>query len=205
MAVTVGIVGVCGDYHAHIGEWLDSVRSLNRPPDQITLLASPHESLLNLDGVQVILTGEPFHFGGWLNTAISHTRTDWIAWAGLDDRYRPTALDGIDGWTADVMAFGLQYDTGQRWQHAPPDTAGILAAESCPIPCGSPFRRWLWERRPFAEHFAPFEDWALWVGFAREGARFAATGRIDIDYQYAGHTAPPEGDIRDRLKEWGTA
>lgn len=205
MAVTAGVVGVCGNFHDHIPAWLDSVRSLNRAPDQITLLAAPHESLHDLDGVNIVLTGERFHFGKWLNVAVEHSPTDWIAWAGLDDRYRPHALDGVDDWTADVVSFGLQYDTGQTWRDAEPSPAEILRAESCPIPCGSPFRRDMWARQPFAPQFAPFEDWALWVGFAREGARFATTGRIDIDYEYAGHTAPPEHNIRARLKEWGTA
>ena len=46
-------------------------------------------------------------------------RTDWVVWIGADDRFRPTALDGIERDDADVVALGFQYDTGQTWMPHP--------------------------------------------------------------------------------------
>ena len=50
--------------------------------------------------------------------------------------------------------------------------------------------------------FGPLADWAFWVGLAAKGARFTSTGRIDVDYAYAGHVNPAAEPWRTQIHEW---
>lgn len=201
---TLGVVSICHGYPEKIPGWVDSVRALNRKPDEIVLVLWDQIILddLDLDGIKVIGWSGDFEFSNMMNLAIENCKTDWIAWIGIDDRYRPHALDKIDTTQADVLALGFEYDTGQIWSPTVTHAEEILSMRANMIPCGSPFKRWLWERIPFDQSIAPSDDWQFWLGTALSGATYDSTLDLDVDYEYAGHWVPNESECRARLMQW---
>jgi hypothetical protein len=205
---TVGVIAVCHTYAHFAADWARSVRGLTTKPDKVVIAATDPVAVVDaiagrIDAT-VIQAAEPFGYGRYLNQAVAACDTDWIVWAGIDDRYRPVALDGLRFTQADVVGFGLQYGTGtQAWRPAAVDPNSVLQVRSNLVPCGSPFRRWVWERIPFQPDLAPFEDWAFWVGAASLGARFATTGRIDVDYAiHPQQIVPPDEPTRSQIEAW---
>lgn len=201
---TLGVVSICHGYPEKISPWLNSVRALNRKPDQIVLVLwdGIDQSELDLDGVKVVTWAGDFEYSSMMNLAVENCKTDWIAWIGIDDRYRPHALDKIDKSQGDVIALGFEYDTGQLWTPIATNPEQILSMHANMITCGSPFKRWLWERQPFDQKIAPSDDWAFWLGTALSGAVYDATLDIDVDYEYAGHWVPNESECRAKLMQW---
>jgi hypothetical protein len=201
---TVGVVSICHGYPEKIAGWLESVRNLNRKADEIVLVlySEIRTTNLNLDGVKVVRWNREFEYSNMMNLAVESCNTDWISWIGIDDRYRPHALDKIDSSEADVLALGFEYDTGQIWTPTATHSEEILSMRANMIPCGSPFKRWLWERIPFDQNIAPSDDWAFWLGTALSGAKYDATLDIDVDYEYEGHWVPNDSECRARLIQW---
>lgn len=201
---TLGVVAICHGYPEKIPGWLDSVRALNRKPDKIVLVLWDQidKSQLDLTDVEVVDWFEDFAFSDMMNAAVENCKTDWIAWIGIDDRYRPHALDLIDKTEADVLALGFEYDTGQIWSPNITNPEEILSMRANMIPCGSPFKRWLWERIPFDQNIAPSDDWQFWLGTALSGASYDITRDLDVDYEYAGHWVPNESECRAKLMQW---
>lgn len=204
MAISVGIVGICHGYPEKITAWIKSVRALNRKPDEIVLVLWDQIVIddLDLDGIKVIGWSGDFEYSNMMNLAVENCKTDWIAWIGIDDKYRPHALDKIDTSQGDVLALGFEYDTGQLWTPTATNPEEILSMRANMIPCGSPFKRWLWERQPFDQSIAPSDDWAFWLGTALSGAVYDATLDVDVDYEYAGHWVPNEAECRAKLMQW---
>jgi hypothetical protein len=177
---------------------------LNRKPDKVVLVlwTGIDRTDLDLDGVQVIEWHGDFEFSNMMNLAFENCQTDWVSWVGIDDRYRPHALDKIDTCAADVLALGFQYDTGQIWTPANVTNEQVQSLHANMITCGSPVRRWLWERNPFDQTIAPFDDWCFWVGTAVSGATYDCTLNIDVDYAYAGHTVPSDSLARATVAQY---
>lgn len=195
---TLGVVSICHGYPQDIPGWIESVRSLNRKPDKVVLVLF-HEidrTDLDLDGITVIDWFDDFAFSDMMNLAFENCQTDWVSWVGIDDRYRPHALDKIDTCAADVLALGFQYDTGQIWTPANVTNEQVQSLHANMITCGSPVRRWLWERNSFDQRIAPYDDWCFWVGTAVSGATYDSTLNLDVDYAYAGHTVPSDSLAR---------
>jgi hypothetical protein len=201
---TVGVVGLCHGYPEHIKGWLDSVRSLNRKPDKIVLVlyVDIKESTYDLDGVTVVPWFDDFAFSDMLNLGFEYCDTEWIAWIGIDDRYRPHALDKLDTCKADVLALGFEYDTGQIWTPANVTAEQILSLQANMIPCGSPVRRWVWNENTFDQRIAPYDDWCFWIGTAVAGATYDCTLSIDVDYAYAGHFVPCDVKARSTIAQY---
>lgn len=199
---TIGIVTTVGTYYQHLPQWADSIRRLERQPDQIVIAASEPWRVWNaidLPNMRVVAADGEFLLSRFLNIAIGATTTDWIAWIGVDDAYRPCALNGLDLLDADVFVYGMQIQNGGNWH------GGLLS--DChlynPIPCGSPFRSWIWERSPFKEHLAPYEDWAFWIAADHHGARARQSGRIDFDYRiHPDQTQHDTVTATRRIQEW---
>jgi hypothetical protein len=204
ISTTIGVVGICHGYPEKINGWIESVRNLNRKPDQIVLVLWDQIIIddLDLDGIKVIAWSKDFAYSNMMNLAIENCDTDWIAWIGIDDRYRPHALDLIDNCAADVLALGFQYDTGQIWTPAKTNADEILSMRANMIPCGSPFRKWLWEKISFDQSIAPFDDWVFWLGTALSKATYDATLDIDVDYEYEGHWSPSDAEARATISDW---
>ncbi len=197
---TVGVIAVCWTYDDYIAGWAESVKNLTTQPDRVILVCKTAPASLPIDAT-VIVCEEPFTFGGWLNIAVSECDTDWIAWVCVDDTYRPCALDGIAESNADVVAFGMELSAGGTWMPTVSAEA-VLQMNANLVPCGSPFRRSLWERVPFQPQLGPYEDWALWVGFAHLGASFDITGRVDFDYRWHEDTPTALEPLRTQIMEW---
>lgn len=199
--MTLGVVVAASDQYASwLPRWAASVAALSTKPDLVVVAAESDPGPLGIDYDLVIVT-PPFSFARYYNAAIEACDTEWVAWVGVDDTYRPTALDGIERDDADVVALGFQYDTGQTWLPGP-TRESVLRMDGNEVTCGSPFRRSLWQAAPLREDFGPLADWGFYAGLAAHGARFAATGRIDVDYTYAGHSAPPNEPTRTHILDW---
>jgi len=201
---TLGVVGVCHGYPEKINGWVESIHKLNRKPDEIVLVLwdqIPSDDL-HLDGIKIVDWSGDFAFSDMMNLAVENCDTDWIAWIGVDDRYRPHALDKIDSCEADVLALGFHYDTGQIWTPTKTTPDQILSMQANMIPCGSPFRKWLWNKIPFDQSIAPFDDWVFWLGTALSNATYDATLDLDVDYEYAGHWVPNDGQARATIADW---
>jgi hypothetical protein len=177
---------------------------LNRKPDKIVLVLNIQidKSDFDLEGITVVGWFGDFAFSDMMNLAFENCQTDWVSWVGIDDRYRPHALDKIDTCVADVLALGFQYDTGQIWTPANVTNEQVLSLHANMITCGSPVRRWLWERNSFDQRIAPFDDWCFWVGTAVSGATYDCTLNIDVDYAYAGHTVPSDSLARATVAQY---
>jgi hypothetical protein len=204
IGTTVGIVGVCHGYPEKLNGWIHSIHQLNRKPDEVVLVlwTGIDRTDLNLDGIKVVDWDSDFAYSDMMNLAVQNCDTDWIAWIGVDDRYRTHALDLIDNCAADVLALGFQYDTGQIWTPAKTNADEILSMRANMIPCGSPFRKWLWEKIPFDQSIAPFDDWVFWLGTALSKATYDSTLDIDVDYEYEGHWSPSDSDARLTIADW---
>lgn len=201
---SIGVVSICHGYPEKINGWVAAVRDLQTKPDEVVLVlwTGIDKTELDLDGVKVIDWNGDFEYSNMMNLAIKNCNTDWIAWIGVDDRYRPWALNKIKETDADVLALGFQYDTGQVWLPNKTNPAEILSMHSNMIPCGSPFKRWLWEKIPFDQSIAPSDDWVFWLGTAISGASYDSSFEIDVDYEYAGHWVPDEIQARARISDW---
>lgn len=197
-------MSVCHGYPEDVPGWIESVRSLNRKPDKIVLVLNIEidKSEFDLDGLTVVGWFDDFAYSDMMNLAFENCQTNWVSWIGIDDRYRPHALDRIDSCQADVLALGFQYDTGQIWTPSNVTAEQVLGLHANMIPCGSPVRRWLWERNPFDQRIAPFDDWCFWVGTAVSGATYDSTLNIDVDYAYAGHTVPSDSLARETVSKY---
>jgi hypothetical protein len=204
LATSLGVVAICHSYPEKIDGRLKSVRALNRKPDEIVLVlwTGIETEDLDLDGVKIISWDKDFAYSDMMNLAFENCKTDWISWIGIDDRYRPHALDKIDTCDADVLALGFQYDTGQLWTPANVTAEQILGLIANMIPCGSPVRRSFWEKQKFEQRIAPFDDWCFWIGTALSGAKYDCTLDIDVDYEYAGHWVPNDGEARATVTQY---
>ena len=199
--MTIGMV-ICASsmYWDFLPRHLESVRNLRRQPDQITLVTDSTEDVVGVTRVEMSL---PWNLGEWYNAGIAATDTDWIVWSGVDDQYRPGALDAVDSCAADVCAFGLRYTTGMNWIPGATSSNRILQLESNLITCGSPFRRKLWEQIPFEPSLFPVDDWGFWVSCAHQGASFSTTNEINVDYTHGPNSLIPDLNIsRERIRSW---
>jgi hypothetical protein len=201
---TIGIVGICHGYESKINGWVESIRKLNRKPDEVVLVlySGTDRTDLDLDGIKVIDWDGDFEYSNMFNLGIANCDTEWIAWIGIDDRYRPHAFDQVESCTADVLALGFQYDTGQIWTPSKTSAEQILSLSANWIPCGSPFKKWLWEKIKFDQSITPWDDWVFWCGTALLNATYDSTHTIDVDYEYANHSAPSDIEARVVIPQW---
>lgn len=201
---TIGVVTTVGSYEKHLPQWCAGVRGLQRQPDKVVIAAHNPDAVravtaTELPGAVIVPVADEFALGRYLNRAIEECETDWIAWIGADDRYKPCALNGVEFIAEDIYIYGMQLQGGGAWHGS--HISQALAHN--PAPCGSPFRRWIWEAIPFQEHLAPFEDWAFWVGAQSLGATSKQTGRIDFHYaQHPDQIVPPQEPTATRIREW---
>jgi len=201
---TIGIVTTVGSYEKHLPQWCAGVRGLQRQPDKVVIAAHNPEVVRattekELPQAHIVPVEEEFQLGRYLNRAIAECHTDWIAWIGADDRYRPTALNGVEVIEQDIYIYGMEIRGKGVWN------GGQItdALTYNPAPCGSPFRRWIWEAIPFQEQLAPFEDWAFWVGAMKLGASAKQTGRVDFFYaQHEDQIVPSQEPTATRIREW---
>lgn len=199
--MSISLVLCCSkQYEHHLDGYMAAVAQLHRQPDEVIVVT---DNAVPAFDCTLIRTTKPWVLGDWYNLGFAAATCDWVVWTGADDRLMPHALDQVDACDADVLAFGLQYSTGQRWMPFAPTAEQVLRVEENLVPCGSPVRRELWQEMPFHSEFYPFDDWAFWVGCAAQGATFATTHTLDVDYDYGpGHINPPLEPTRTQIAKW---
>ncbi len=201
---SIGIVGICHGYESKIEGWIKSINSLNRKPDEVVLVLNTDIDRENFDlnGIKVIDWSETYNFSLMLNAGFENCNCEYIAWIGIDDRYRPNALDKCKKIKADVVAFGLQVDNGDVWIPQNLSKEEVLKLEQNVIPCGSLVRKVFWENNKFDPLAVPIDDWAFWVGVALQNATFESTGEINFDYEFEGHVHPSLESAQNQIRKF---
>ncbi len=192
------IVSSCaGDYSRYLAEWASSIDDLRQRPGAVRLFTHGDE-VCRIQGALAIgiLQDRGFDarhahdakrldFGTARNRAVEMAETEWVMHLDCDDQIMPHALEDFASIApaADVIAAG--YERSGDLASGPSNrrrlyssTTGLQALEAA-APCSgvSPFRRSLWERSPYRTDMVGAWDTALWIGFARLGARFRPTKR----------------------------
>jgi hypothetical protein len=195
------VTSVWGAYGRWLPDWVASITAQSVRPELVTIVDAgaddlgPAREALAASGIDwQIVTTRHEGMGAIRNAAVAATPTPWVMHLDADDTLLPHALADTTALAdqADVVSLGAIRD-GQEVTfphvHARTILRGRLGAFS-----PSPYRRHLWERRPYIT----VNDWiesALWVGFAHLGARFAGTRRAGFVYrQHDGshsHTITP--------------
>ena len=191
IVVTIGIVTVAvGDsYQRRLPEWAQSVVSLTTQPDDVTIIVDDISSnieehvrdLLPRASIVTSNTRWKHHPQILVNEAIENTPTTWICKMDVDDLFLPHALDNVDDSPSDVVCFGITY-RGTNMLGGSPTAEQILQRQANLVFSGSPYRRDLWDLNRYRDMI--FEDWAFWIGCARQGATFQSSQRIDYVYTY---------------------
>lgn len=192
--VTIGIVTVVvGDtYLAKIHTWAKAVSQLDRQPDVVTLVTDhmPRKYVEILDDAlprwQLITTKRTWrhHPQVLVNDAIAETKTDWICKMDADDIILPHALSPIGSVSGDIWMFGMRRLNDYLYSQ-PVTFQQVLGSlyEATPVNyvnSGSPFRKHLWTGNPYRDMI--YEDWAFWIGCAKQKAIFKSSPSIDYEY-----------------------
>lgn len=194
------VIACSAAYRHHLDGYLQAVHELDRAPDEIVLVTDSVSSSVEYKRV---LVDTQWNLGAWYNAGVAASSGDWVVWTGADDRFMSHALNSLDDCKSDVYAFGLQYTTGQVWLPQNLTAQRILEVRENLVPCGSPFRRHLWEQVPFQPQFFPLDDWAFWVGCAAIGATFECSPNLDVLYEYGpSHINPPMEPTRTHIAQW---
>lgn len=130
-------------------------------------------------------------FGRARNSAIGMSDTAWVMHLDADDMLMPHAIEEYLKFKdhADVISSGYkrigQVSPGMSGrERLYKDADGLKALDLTALCSGiSPFRRSLWEQSPYRLDMLGAWDTALWIGFARLGARFRATSRAVFWYR----------------------
>lgn len=202
----LAIVSSCSGYGIYLRDWAKSIANLTTKPGEVVLVI--HGSAADEEhapGVRDILAAagiphrvhcvtERMDFGAARNLAVSLSTAPWVMHFDCDDMLLPHAVDDIAAIapTADVVSLG--YERGGDLKSGPANprrlysTLNGLEALDATAPASgvSPFRRELWEKSPYRLGMKGAWDTALWIGFARLGARFRPTTRPAFIYRQHG-------------------
>lgn len=183
------VTSVWGPYGRYLPDWVASITAQTVRPELVTVVDAgaddigPARDALAASGLTwQIIPSRYEGMGAARNTAIAATSTPWVMHLDADDTLLPRALaDAAElAARADVVSLGALRD-GQEVTFPHVSRQQILRGRLGAFSC-SPYRRWLWERRPYRT----VNDWvdsALWVGFAHLGARFTGTQRAGFVYR----------------------
>lgn len=120
VSVVVPVWGT--DYAEFIPRWWESIRNLNRKPDEIVLVAE-NQDRSNLLGsvpdwcdiaLRIVKT-QCDHYQQWWSVAVHSASRDWIVQMPIDDQFASTGLDHIDTATGDLIIDKVQFLTGGEW------------------------------------------------------------------------------------------
>lgn len=197
------VVTSCAGYGEYLGDWARSIAAqTSKPAAAVVVVHGTPADTQYLPAVRAVLeaAGIPvtvdviadrLDLGVARNRAVALADTPWVMHLDADDMLMPHALEDAaalaDG--ADVIAFG--YERSGDLAAGPTNRIRLyrsldgLEALDVISPCSgvSPFRKALWERAPYRAGMLGAWDTALWLGFARLGARFRPTKRPAFWYR----------------------
>lgn len=169
-----------------VGDWLDSVRSLETKPAEVIVAADHINQRLVYPEIYAFATDYcdwryPQAF--YLNQAILAANTEWVWILDIDDAALPDALDGIDAVDADVWQMGYirSSDAETHIPPAKPDPKRNL------FTAGSAIRRDAFEEVGGFRDVA-FQDWDLWCRMLLLERRFESSGRAHYLYRIHEHS-----------------
>lgn len=191
------IVTSCSGYGRYLEEWADSVAKLRIRPGAVCVFTHGSEedqraglaavAKLDAAGIQAKFewSAERLDFGTARNRAVAMSSSEWVMHLDADDQIMPHATEDFIRLApgADVIAAGYErtgdLKTGPSLRRRLYSSTVGEEALRVVAPCSgvSPFRRSFWERKPYRTDMLGAWDTALWIGFARMGARFEATKR----------------------------
>lgn len=181
-------------YAEFLPRWWDGVLSLNRKPDEVSIVADVKNfkavietwPKTDIPVKAITYTGEDY--ADFWNKAISEATSEWVAICNVDDQFLPPALDQID--QADTEGCNLVCDSIQdkgshnvtmsSWR---PD----VVAHTWTMVGAEPMKKSLWEASGGFRKGFLFADWALAMDMAKTGlvkAFDASTLRIIYDRGY---------------------
>lgn len=183
------VTTVWGAYGRWLPDWIGSVAAQSVRPELVTIcdagaddLGPAREALAASGLTWQIVTTTHDGMGAVRNMAVAATPTEWVMHLDADDVLLPHALADTAALAgrADVVSLGALRD-GQAVTF-PHISARMILRGRLGAFSPSPYRRTLWEQRPYIT----VNDWiesALWVGFAHLGARFTGTRRAGFVYR----------------------
>lgn len=181
MALTV-VTTAWGNYGQYLPEWAVSVAAARPAAAVIAELggcgedASKAVGILDAAGIPATVVSRGFStMGAARNTAVEAAGTEWVMHLDADDLLLPSALANLPPLMerADVISLGGKYSSGRVRVFPQISARSILTGRVGCFSC-SPYRRSLWKQSPYPTG-ALFVDRMLWVGFAKQGARFVGT------------------------------
>ncbi len=198
------IVSSCaGNYSQYLGEWAASIIRLEQKPGAVCLFTHGDEAnqraglaaiaMIDAAGIPARFewSADRLDFGTARNRAVAMSSTPWVMHLDCDDTIMPHCLADVAAIALEADVVALGYERSGDLKSGPSNryrlysnTTGLKALDAA-APCSgvSPFRRSFWERSPYRTDMFGAWDTALWIGFARLGARFRATKRPGFWYR----------------------
>jgi len=204
----LGIVTCCRNYGRYLDDWATSLIAMTRRPSMVGIVDagstddSPRlieraAAKLEAAGFRVLTRRiETQNIGRGRNAAVELADTEWVQHFDCDDQAMPHMIEEFERYAdeADVIAAGYERSgnlaAGPRARRRVySNTQGEQTRKSkAPASGVSPFRKALWEQRPYREDMPGGWDTALWLGFSHldPPARFVATKRPVFYYRQHG-------------------
>jgi glycosyltransferase involved in cell wall biosynthesis len=193
------IVTTCSGYGQYLNAWARSITTQTMRPHAVIIFTHGSDSAQG-SAAATILTNvgfsnvrhehchETLDFGEARNRAVALAQTDWVMHFDADDTLLPNAIADFTALApdADVISAGYVLSGNARLStrdRCYQSADGIKALDLQSLASGiSPFRKSFWVRSPYRTDMMGAWDTALWIGFARLGARFRATSRAVFHY-----------------------
>lgn len=191
------IVSSCAGYGQYLEDWATSILALKQRPGAVRIFThgSPEDQLfgdrafarLAAAGLDARHDHSPerLDFGTARNRAVAMSSSEWVMHLDADDQLMPHALGDFAKLAPVADVIGAGYERSGDLRAGPVNKRRIYAASTglealeAVAPCSgvSPFRRSFWDRSPYRTDMRGAWDTALWIGFAKLGARFRPTER----------------------------
>lgn len=193
-------------YERFISQWLEAIADLNTKPDKIVIAAGLKHFELSDKATSVPFEihkiRAPYNMGKMRNEAVKRCETEWIFYLSVDDIVLPHAIDEFNEFdNADVIMIqwltrGLGVPQAKHKSVTPRQNSlnrkrrrkgGFMIAQS-------PYRRKLWEQRPYKEHDLP--NAPFFADMVEQGAKFI-NGRTPVTV----YLRRPDSHARTELKK----
>lgn len=210
--MNIGVAtAVWGNYSQYLPDWLASLTNQQEKPDVVTIVDCGADDIgiirylrESLPFPLQIIESDYNGFGHARNAAIEATHTEWVMHLDADDILLPNAIADAAELEpkADVVCLGAIIDGVSRTFDKVSAKRILAGYQGSMSP--SPYRRELWEQRPYITNNDYVES-ALWVGFAHLGARFVPTARAGFVYRQHldSHSKTlPKADKMEAIEQW---